>query len=224
MKQIKKIIIFNTVCILSFYSFICIWGWLTVEEVKIWSKENNTTIDEIYSLIEQPWENLARKISNNNIGSSAEIKAINFVKRINSGFYLHKIPKDYFDRNINNNDSLGLWDKMHIMIPFWDLKFYLGLPEKMLNLLACLSIGYLTSLIIVGIENLKSNSEMQFRRLILRPVIGGLSSMILLIVIYSGGSIIWNEIGGVRGLSLGTIAVLASLYCERFFEKLLITL
>ena len=40
--------------------------------------------------------------------------------------------------------------------------------------------------------------------------------MLLFIVIISGGALMWNEVNGVKGLSVGLIAVIGSLYYEKF--------
>jgi hypothetical protein len=43
-----------------------------------------------------------------------------------------------------------------------------------------------------------------------------MASALLFIIIISGGALLWEGVDRVRGLSVGIIAVLASLNCERF--------
>jgi hypothetical protein len=100
------------------------------------------------------------------------------------------------------------------IISFSVLEPFLNCSENVNNLLCCFGIGYVTSLLIVGNRFLKQNS-IPHAVLVFRPLLGALASCILLIIILSGGAVIWNEVAGIRGLSLGMIGVIGSLSCDK---------
>ena len=91
--------------------------------------------------------------------------------------------------------------------------------DNTLNLLFSFAIGYFISTVLL-ITNFLRNKSTTAIYAFLRPISGGLVSGCLLLLVICGGALFWENISEMKGLSIAAIAVIGSLYCERFPELL----
>jgi hypothetical protein len=94
------------------------------------------------------------------------------------------------------------------------LEPFMGVSENTVNGVCSLALGALISLVIVFVEALK-NKPVGRKRLLLRPIAGALGALCTYLIILSGGSLIWNQVAGVSGLSLGVISSIGAIYVEK---------
>ncbi len=203
--MIKNIATTILIVLFALLSIYLIWGWLTVNDICTWSSKQGLDSDKVLSsLIWDP----DSKISQDPNG------------RID--FSIKSRPGEHYNISRLALSFLALkgGDKNISAMCGGVLEPFLFLSPNVNKLFCCFGIGYMTGLLVVGIEFLKKNESTQ-SRLVFRPLIGALASCLLFIVIISGGAVIWNEVAGINGLSLGMIGVIGSLFCEKI--KLLIT-
>lgn len=178
-----------------------IWGWITIEDIHKYCATNGLDFEKTLSSL----------VSDTTIGHMEGNEKGYTLKDIHSGsdfpLYRYLAP---FSIHSYGEKGFSLFTGA-ILEPF------LIISENSRNVVSCFGIGYLVGILIIGLESLKGSS-ISIRRLLLRPMLGGTSAALLFIVILSGGSLIWNEVNGAKGLSLGLIAVIGSLLCEKFSD------
>lgn len=185
-----------TLTILSIY---LIWGWITINDMRKYCIENGLDFEKTMHEIMPALDDYEIKAGE----SGPSVKVIPEKKNVPISRYI--VP--FLTVDVDKNSASFFHGAL--------LEPILGISENTRNATFCFSIGYLVGLFIVALEYLKGK-QLSTRRLILRPTLGGISSMLLFIIILSGGSLIWNEVNGVKGLSIGIIATIGSIYCEKF--------
>jgi amino acid transporter len=96
---------------------------------------------------------------------------------------------------------------------------FLFFSDNVLNVLFSFALGYAISSVFVLLKYLE-RGEVSDRYVVLRPIAGGAVSACIFVMVISGGNLIWQQVSGVNGLSVGVIAAIGSVYCERF-ERML---
>lgn len=197
LKNIATTLVIGLLTVLSIY---LIWGWLTINDIYTWSAKQGLDSEKVLSYLAQDPD--FELVSDPNGLMSARIKSTSgepryAISRLRLRFSMVSLGKEEGYVRVGS-----------LLQPF------LFLSENVNRLFCCFGIGYITGVLVVGIEFLRKKESTQ-SRLVLRPLVGALASCLLFIVIISGGAIIWNEVAGVRGLSLGMIGVIGSLFCEK---------
>lgn len=196
---VNQIIVSLLLIFLTLSSAYLIWGWITIEDLRKYCATNSmdfeTTMTEL--------------ISDFSAMEMSADKNFASVKLSTSG---HALPISRYIFPFTTAHT----DKESISISTGSfLEPVLLISENTRNTSFCFGIGYLVGLFMVSLEHLQGKKPTK-TRLILRPILGGTASMLLFIVIISGGALMWNEVNGVKGLSVGLIAVIGSLYYEKF--------
>ena len=198
--MIKRIMTTLTVSLLTSLSIYLIWGWLTINDICTWSAKQGLDSEKVLSYLAQDPD--FELVSDPNGRMSARIKPTSggphyAISRLALGFAMVTLEEGKGSVRIGS-----------LLQPF------LFLSENVNRLFCCFGIGYMTGLLVVGIEFLRKKECTQ-SRLIIRPLAGALAACLLFIIVISGGAIIWNEVAGMNGLSLGMIGVIGSLFCDR---------
>jgi hypothetical protein len=208
LKRIATTLILIFLISLSAYT---IWGWLTIQDIRSYCAREGLDAEKVLNLLAQESCNAAamatgEKVDSANILLSESVKIPLSISRLNviRVLKIHKSKQD--PKEISEERELT------IAIAFLDP--FLLTSENVNNLICCFGIGYMAGILVVGVEFIRG-IKISSMRLIFRPLVGALASCLLLIIIVSGGSVIWNEVAGVKGLSLGMIGVIGSLFCEK---------
>ncbi len=190
-----------------------VWGWLTIVDIQAYCTANKLPLEEtLMDLIPIPHESAQLQFT----PDKQLLSVSNYHYRVGSllPIYRYVLP---FQQTIKLNigakeqtsfECTGAW-----LLPF------LMYTENTRNTLFCFGLGFIVSLFLVGTEHLRGK-PVDSRRCLLRPLLGGVAAALLFVFIISGGAMLWQEVDHVRGLSVGIIAVLASLNCERFPQLL----
>jgi hypothetical protein len=187
--------------LLSLLSVYIILGWITIEDLRKYCVTNGLNLESTLSAL-VPTETIG-EFKGDKKGYSFK----DYHSGSNSPVYRYLLP---FNMIHMEKDSLHTVTGA-VFEPF------LALSENSRNAVCCFGIGYLVGILMIGLESLRGRAP-STKRLLLRPTLGGISGVLLFVVILSGGALIWNEVNGIKGLSLGMIAVIGSLLCERFAD------
>lgn len=196
MKKIATGLILFSLISLSIY---VLWGWLTIQDIRSYCAKEKIDPEMVLDYL------------------ATGTHQLEYMKVDPNGVRMRWAP-DKIDIPISRfNISMILIDATGKKMKVTEVMFlspFVSVSENTNNLFCCFGIGYMTGILVVGIEFLKKKKAL-LSRLIFRPLLGALASCILLIVILSGGSVIWNEVAGMNGLSLGMIGVVGCLFCEK---------
>ncbi len=185
--------------LLSFLSVYIILGWITFEDLRKYCVDNKLDFESTLTAL-VPSETMG------DLKMDAEgISIKDYHSGTSSPVYRYLIPFNFM--YFKNHEFCTLTGAA--------LEPFLGLSENARNAVCCFGIGYLVGILMLGLESLKGKNP-SIKRLLLRPILGGISAVLLFVVILSGGALIWNEVNGIKGLSLGLLAVIGSLLCEKF--------
>lgn len=185
--------------LLFLLSVYIILGWITIEDLRKYCATNGLDFESTLSTL-VPTATIGEFKANENGYSFKENHSGSNspVNRYLIPFNTFRMGKDGF-RSVTGA----------VFEPF------LFLSENSRNAVSCFGIGYLVGILMIGLESLRGRAP-STKRFLLRPAMGGTSAVLLFVVIISGGALIWNEVNGIKGLSLGMIAVIGSLLCEKF--------
>ena len=180
-----------------------IWGWITLNDIRQYCTDKNLDFEKVI------------------IDCIPEMPSFSY-EDDRKGAYTFSIPSQSIEKKYPELEryfvpflSVKLNDKglqnisvVSILGPF------LFLTENTSNAIFCLALGYVMSLSLVAIKFIR-DGQITFKFIFLRPLVGSLSSLVLYLIILSGGKLIWVEAAGVSSLSLGVISAVASIYCEK---------
>ncbi len=199
LRVIKKCSVGLLVFFLTLLSIYILWGWITMDDLHKYCDSNGLDFEKTLTAL-TPSESIGETKVEDNVLKIKDLQSGSYlpISRYLIPFNIMKVTKEGY------SSTTGA-----VLTPF------LAVTENTRNAICCFGIGYLVSLLVIGLEFLKE-VEVSMKRFLLRPLLGGISATILFIVILSGGAFIWNEVGGVKGLSLGLVAVIGSLFCENF--------
>ena len=185
--------------ILTILSLYLIWGWLTLEDIRKYCSTNKLDFEET----------LRELVPGNSIEGFKGDKNGWSLEHYKSGsalpVYRYLVP---FDLTTMSKDGFSATTGA-VLEPF------LGFSENVRHSIFCFAVGYLVGLLVIGVERLRG-LYLSCSWILLRPLLGGLSAMLLLIIVISGGELIWNEVSGLRGLSVGLIGAIGSLMYDHF--------
>lgn len=190
-----------------------VWGWLTIADIQKYCTANKLPFEETLKDL-LPISHESAKDIHIQLTPDKQLQMLsvsNYYSRVGSQLpiYRYTLPfQQTFTRSVNGKEKTSFECTGAWLLPF------LMCTENMRNTLFCFGLGFIVSLFLVGIEHL-SGKPIDFRRCLLRPLLGGLAAALLFITIISGGAFLWEETERIRGLSVGIIAVFASLKCER---------
>jgi len=204
MNKIKYIIAIIINIIISVFCLYYIWGWITINDIKKDCKKRNIDFDEeIYNIIPSS-VSCQKKSSPESIGFQVhESNEKNIYRRYWVGIYRY----EYSSENSESTQDSFSQKSIDFLYPF------VVLTDNNLNLGLCFSIGFITSIALVIIKYIK-NQKQGLMFLYLRPIVGGIVSYLLLLVILSGGIIFFREIGDINGFSVGIVAIFGGVKCE----------
>ena len=211
MKRIGTALVFTSCTVLSVY---IVWGWLTIQDIRSYCAKNQLEVEDVlYSLALDTPDNFSMTLSEDKLllqpSNPSEDAKLLPIRRF-------RLPFSHMSVKTAKKE-IGQTDKKiqtATVTTFMLLEPFLYLSENVNHFFCSIGVGYMMGLLIVGVEFLKPKKP-SLSRLILRPLVGALASGILLIVIISGGSIIWNDVAGMNGLSLGMIAIIGCVFCEK---------
>jgi len=212
LKRITTALVLIIFISLSIYT---IWGWLTMQDIRSYcAREGLDTEQVLYLLAQASYDFTAttmergKKVDSGDISLTESVKIPSYIARL----YIMRVFKNHKTKFNPENSSLLEDEESTIVVTPLDTFLYAS--ENVSNLICCFGIGYMMGILVVGVEFIRG-IKISSMRLIFRPLVGALASFLLLIVIISGGSVIWNQVAGVKGLSLGMIGVIGSLFCEK---------
>lgn len=214
LQTVGTVLLVVALTLLSLYG---IWGWLTIQDIRSYCAKNDIDPEVVlYGLAAIPNRN-ETVVATRDPNGTVTIETKN--EPVSSPLDL--LPVKRFDvtvrsEKINMKKQTLETHSYEYLLPF------LTMSENVNHVFCCFGVGYMTGLLIVGVESLKPKKPTK-SRLVLRPLVGSLAGCILLIVILSGGSVIWNEVAGMNGLSLGMIAVIGCVFCEKMKTMLTTT-
>jgi hypothetical protein len=192
------------VFVLSLFSLYLVWGWITIEDVRKYCAVNNLDFETTINQMSGDELDSVSIVAGNNNNQSFSLKTKPPCVHPIARYALPVLWVKAGDKNGMSATSFSVLEPI------------LLLSENMRNAFFCFGLGYLVSLFMLGLRYLRKEDVNKF--LLLRPVLGAASATLLFIIIISGGALIWNEVAGVRGLSLGIISLIGAVYCERFKE------
>lgn len=201
------------VLMLVIFSFYLVWGWITLNDIRQYCDDHNLDYEQFAMgcIPELPGFNFAQNRENGD--SEFEI-----LSRSNKSDGQHG-PERYFVHFLRV--SFGGEGSPEILAGSL-LSPFLFMTENTANAVFCLGLGYIISLLIVGIRFNKGD-DVSFSQVLCRPLLGSLGSMVFFLIVFSGGKLLWAETSGVSGVSLGVIALIASIHCEKskFVDEIL---
>jgi hypothetical protein len=194
-------------------SAFCLWGWVTVSDIKIQAEKHGYDYNAVIAAM------LGEPVETNALGGigpnsrSPTPPPVSFLNRLRIGESLS------LSRNLTNSLGQPVTESLEVKVSYLDPFFRISVNA--VNVLFIFGIGYIMSSVLVWSAYLR-NKPITVRFWVLRPIVGAMVSVCLYIIVLSGGRILWDGTAQPNSLSLGLIAVLGSLYGERF-EKMLAT-
>jgi hypothetical protein len=184
-----------------------VWGWTTLNDIRKYCEANQLDYHEV---VDGMIADVSVSIKDHPGGEvSTQIET----KTTKEPIFKWVIPFSLVFDASNTGTRDG---KTHGLSYFQGgvLEPLLVLSENTANGLFSLAIGCLISMVVVISEVLKGKG-ISNTRLILRPIAGSLGSLCTYLIILSGGSIIWNGVAGVSGLSIGLMSAIGAIYVEK---------
>ena len=195
-------------------SLYCIWGWITISDLKSECQRKGLDSAQVLSALQYLPAAKITQLSTNGPTSTLELLPGPAVppgfRRYSPGFH-HTSAE-------NESSSTGTKEVMDIFMVS-PLNPFLFFADNALNVIFCFALGYAISSVFVLLKYLK-RGDVSERYALLRPIAGGAVSACIFVMVLSGGNLIWQQVSGVNGLSVGVIAAIGSVYCERF-ERIL---
>ena len=188
-------------------SIYLIWGWLTLSDIKKKARENNLDEEEVLKGLLDVGFTLECTTEKDEHGNVVSRKIS--PRATNLDNYLSRLVLRYSNYNCNEHGITNL-NVCFLLDPF------LRTTGNVANFMFCFGVGYLISSLIVIIRYMQNKAKISYRYIFWRPFAGALAADCFFLIIISGGSIIWNSVSDIKGLSLGFIAVFGAIYCERF--------
>lgn len=203
-----SVICIGCLTILSIYG---LWGWLTLCDFRSYCIKHSL---DYYKVLDQLVNDPNIKYTVEGGNTSFDVvnsDTLDPLYRFTIPFSLSKVKKSPDGSKIEDIQ----YTQGAILAPF------MGITESTSNGLFTLCIGYLIGVSIVISRSL-SGSQIGLRFCVLRPVLAASSALITYIIVFSGGAVIWNQVAGVSGLSLGVIAAVGAIFSEKL-SKLITT-
>lgn len=204
----KQVGVFLFNGIMGVFSFLLLWGWITISDIKTTCRTKGYDSDEVLEALYQRHHGF---------------------KMDGEGFEITPPSRSLFGRLLwgwvgvsqtqSKDKSDGDKGSQLSFTEFGLLEWFLKFSENMLNLFFSFGVGYLVSTVLMLVMFLRGES-MTLRYLIIRPLAGGLVSACFLLLVVCGGTLLWEHATNLQGLSIGVIAIIGSLYCEKFPEIL----
>lgn len=197
--------------LLFLLSLYCLWGWVTVSDIKAQSEKHGYDFDRVMA-------SMVSESTNANFGRGTTSETVTLSPKDESLFKRLKIGESAsIQRSVTNNLGQPMIELFEIKVGYLDPFFRVS--DNVVNLVFTFGVGYVMSSVLVMLALLKKKPVAK-SFILLRPLAGAMVSVCLFVVVLSGGRILWESAAHPNGLSVGIIAAIGSLYCERF-DKIL---
>lgn len=202
---LSRVGVFIVLALYLLLSLYVVWGWVTLSDIRKYCERKGLDFESV----------LDGMVADTSVrmGLTAEGKSEMEVKITHTDEPIYKWVVPFaVAGNRGDRNKPGEGDQMWIQGGL--LEPIMVLSENTANCVFSLGIGTLISLVIIMTEKLR-NKSVTGMRLIVRPIVGALGALCTYLIILSGGSIIWNQVAGVSGLSLGVISAIGAIYVEK---------